>query len=426
MNLNRLIVVLVVLITGIFVVASDSYAGKPDKCSPWPECKDGGEPPPPPPPPAECNDPSPSFTYSKEIKRRGPSAMYIASKDNCIHSFIISDTGPTSTHMTVPSTVDGSVNGVFIWKEDPGDLNVEQLRRADFSVNAAGELTLWPIDDDPLDLGDPVVPDGDTLHYSSFDIWGDSDHDELYLVVTRVQGDTSGGGSHSLRIYNLNDLSDKRELYLSEDYPGGYTSNWSCPEDTAHPQAVAGCYRASTPKWNPTGTAIYIQDELQSSYTPEISSDWGAALRLRIERGGPISSWGVSGPQIVYTGTTTDTTESPSGSYAMPRSGLTGFTDLIFQHAIPRGMLDVEACVTLFTPSVSDPDPDIAADLWVNCLVDTDPFGEGQFDTGDARGIYLWLSPTEIAHHVREKRVHIYKTNMYTGESTKLVDSVGF
>ena len=46
MNLNRIIVMLVVLITGIFVASTGSFAGKPPKCSPWPECKDdtgGGE-----------------------------------------------------------------------------------------------------------------------------------------------------------------------------------------------------------------------------------------------------------------------------------------------------------------------------------------------------------------------------------------------
>ena len=46
MNLNRIIVILVVLTTGIFLSTAGAFAGKPEKpCSPWPSCKDdGGEP----------------------------------------------------------------------------------------------------------------------------------------------------------------------------------------------------------------------------------------------------------------------------------------------------------------------------------------------------------------------------------------------
>jgi hypothetical protein len=282
------------------------------------------------------------------------------------------------------------------------------------------------IDPDPLNLGDPGVPDGDNLGYFFPDVWGSSTHDELYLVMNRNHGHVNGGGSTSLWIYNLNNLLDKRELFLSVNSSDGWISNWTCPEGATHPEAFAGCYRPETPKWNPTGTAIYIQDTLHAVDIPEITSNWEAVLRLQITRGEPqtsISSWAVSEPQIVFTGTPTETTSGPGGLAAMPRPGETGFGDLIFEDRTPRGMLDVEMCVTLFTPPVNDPDPAIAADLWLNCLVDNDPYTGSPFNLGNA-GRGSWLSSNEILHTIREKTrlVSIYKTNIHTGVLTKLID----
>jgi hypothetical protein len=421
MNLNRIIVVLVVLITGIFVAAAGSLAAKSDRCSPWPACKDDGDDPPPPPPPAECNDPSPSFVYIKPGGRHSDDVAYLASADGCTHNELPGIKGG-SVHMT-DALLDGSVHGVIIWDEDSNGQNVDQLRRADFTVNSAGHLTALNIDPDSLDLGDPGVPDGDYLGYFFPDVWGSSTHDELYLVMNRIHGHVNGGGSTSLWIYDLNDLSDKRELFRSVDSSDGWISNWSCPADTIHPQAVAGCYRPETPKWNPTGTAIYIQDTLHAADIPEITSNWEATLRLQITRGGLLSSWGVSAPQIVFTGTPTETASGPGGLAAMPRPGETGFGDLIFQDRTPRGILNVETCVAKFTPPVNDPDPAIAADLWLDCLVDNDPYTGSAFNMGDA-GRGSWLSSNEILHTIREQRrlVSIYKTNIHTGVSTKLID----
>ncbi len=75
MNLNRIIVLSVVLITGFLLATSGSFAAKPDKCSPWPACKDdGGDPPPPPPEPIDgtaCVDSSgyfPALAYYDVVK----------------------------------------------------------------------------------------------------------------------------------------------------------------------------------------------------------------------------------------------------------------------------------------------------------------------------------------------------------------------
>ena len=153
---------------------------------------------------------------------------------------------------------DGSVSGVIIWDEDSSRANLEHMRRADFTVDSAGALTYLNVDPDPLDLGDPGVPDGHNLLYFSPDVWGNSTHSDLYLLLKRQHGNLTQGGSHGLWIYNLNDLSDQRKIYESVDNPDGWTSpDWSCPEGIDHPEAVAGCYRPESLKWNPTGTAIY-------------------------------------------------------------------------------------------------------------------------------------------------------------------------
>jgi hypothetical protein len=302
------------------------------------------------------------------------------------------------------------------------------MRRADFTVDSVGDLTHLYVDPDPLDLGDPGVPDGHNLLYSSGDVWGNSTHDELYLVLRRVYDDLDRGGTHTILIYDLNNLANNRELFRSEDNPNGWISNWDCPPGVSHPQAFAECYRPEALKWNPTGTAIYMRDTLRPSDTPEISSYWYAALRLKIPRGGPSTlistwNWDISAPQIVFTGTATETAGDPGGIAVMPRPGVAGVSDLLFEDGSPGGILDVELCIGLFTPPLNDPDPEIGADHWVNCLIDNDPYTGLSYDLGNA-GRGSWLSSSEILHDAREKRrlVSIYRTNIYDGVSTKIID----
>lgn len=394
MNLNRIIVVLVVLITGIFVATAGSFAAKGGK--------GGGKPPPP--PPAECNDPSPSFVYVKEGGRKSPDVTYIASADGCISEPILDVVGST-VHMTDVQS-DGSVSGVIIWVEDPGNQNVHQIRRADFTVNTVDSafVVTTIVDPNPLSLEGTTILDGDILLYFFPDVWGNNDHSELYLVLTRYQGDVSGNGSDSLWIYNLDDPTEKRELYLSA-HADGY---WNCPAGAENPEAIAGCYVAETPKWNPTGTALYLQDTL---YSPDLvptstSIRWNAALRLQITRSEYLQDWTVLPPEIVYTGSTTETVSEPWGLSARPKP-VASTGDLILAGG---GMLDVEACVAKFNTGNAPP-----TDLWVDCLLP-------EFDTGDA-GFGSWQSPEFVLHSVREKRKKsVFKTNILNGVSTKLID----
>jgi hypothetical protein len=161
MNLNKTLVVSAMLITGIFVAAAGSYAGKPVKCSPWPECQDDSDPPPPP-PPSECNDPSPSFIYLKP-GWNNTDETYLSSADGCIQNPLpgvgVDDRWKMTVHMT-DILLGYPVYGVIIWIENQDGTTQAQMRRADFTENSAGDLTQLVVDTDPLDQGDPAVPEG--------------------------------------------------------------------------------------------------------------------------------------------------------------------------------------------------------------------------------------------------------------------------
>ncbi len=401
---------------------------------------DGGD------PPAECNDLFPSFVYVREGGRNSADVTYLASKDGCRREPLPGVVGST-VHMT-DVLGDGSVEGVIVWREN---LNQDRIRRADFTVDSDGELIKLAIAPEPLPLEDTPVPDGDDLNYRSPDVWGDGKHDELYLVTVRRYRDNTTPNQESdvgLWIYDLNKLSDesvpiaekKRELYQSD-------GDWFCPAGTINPEAVAECYRPETAKWNPAGTALYLQDTLYSwGGDPQIMSGerWNGAVRLQIERDpfDSLDSWVISPPEIVYTGATTNTGNEPGGLAARPRpEGFvcptsSGHCDLILVSddsnvtTTRRGMLDVEYCVWRFTPPAT-----VGPEDWRNneCLVDSDPYTGESFDLGDTvggtwHGGGSWQSPDDVLNVVREMRRHTsgFRTNIHDGVSTKLVDDARF
>ena len=114
MNLNRIIVVSAVLIAGIIFAATESIAAKPDRCSPWPECKDdGGDPP----PPTGCTDTFPAFAYVTQGTRKTPEEIRLSSSDGCRTEFLAVAPGWS---MRMHMTEDRS-KGVVVWVEDPGN-----------------------------------------------------------------------------------------------------------------------------------------------------------------------------------------------------------------------------------------------------------------------------------------------------------------
>ena len=152
MNLNRLIVVMVVLITGIFVVSTSSFAGKPPKCSPWPSCKDDGGDPPPPPPAESCDVESgfPSFAYTTRINdgKRGTwsgTNVHLANSDGSCS--IIIYTHPYRS-LIIPSYRQFGDTGRIVWTQSGED---DLGRRHPDDGKAVVKLLDFTLDNGALD-----------------------------------------------------------------------------------------------------------------------------------------------------------------------------------------------------------------------------------------------------------------------------------
>jgi len=172
MNLNRTIVVLVVLITGIFVAATGSFAAKGGN---------GGGKPPSEPPPA-CNDTFPGFAYVEQETRKNPEAIRLSSSNGCRTEFLAVAPGWS---MKMHMAEDGS-KGVVVWVEDPGNANQRIVRRLDFTVDASGVLSPGePITILPI-AGEEALP-GEELNLTVRDVWGDANHDLLGEGLRRCQ-----------------------------------------------------------------------------------------------------------------------------------------------------------------------------------------------------------------------------------------------
>ena len=259
------------LITGLLIATEGSFAGKPDKCSPWPECKDdGGDPPPP--PPTGCTDTFPGFLYEVKGTRKLPAELRLSSLNGCRTELVA-----TSTHLnwtTFHMTADGS-KGVIVWSEDPESNNQSIVRRRDFTVNEFGNLEFGePVTILPL-VGEEA-PEGQTLGYASLDIWGDATHGLLFLVTKRRYGLGSGSNIAETLIYDLNALTDVdaspgvRDIYYENVLPWGGYPDWQdaiepdCnnPEAVFFPRFVPSCYRPENLRFNSSGTRIYFQSKL--------------------------------------------------------------------------------------------------------------------------------------------------------------------
>ncbi len=310
MSLNRIIVVLVVLITGIFFAATESFAEKPGKCSPWPECKDdGGDPPP---PPTGCTDTFPGFLYQVEATRKLPAELHLASTDGCRTEPIA--ILPEFRHGFAFHMTSDRSKGVIVWREEPDNNNSKIVRRLDFTVDESGNL----------DFGQPVTilplvgeeaPQGDWLGYNSLDIWGDATHDSLYLVTKRNRtfgpDINSGAGSLETLVYDLNALTDTdaspdvREIYYEDTVSWGGIPDWldavelDCNSVSVFfPQFVPSCYRPEEIRFNPSGTRIYIEGKL---FLADGRREY-SVMRINIDSsGGPdLADWTITGPEMVY------------------------------------------------------------------------------------------------------------------------------
>jgi hypothetical protein len=436
MNLNRTIVVLVVLITGIFVAPTDSIAGKPDRCSPWPACKDdGGDPP----PPTGCTDTFPGFAYVQQETRKNPEAIRLSSSDGCRTEFLAVAPGwSMKMHMTEDRS-----KGVVVWAEDSDNSQQRIVRRLDFTVDEFGNfwagdpITILPI------AGEEALP-GEDLYLTVRDVWGDANHDLLYMAVTRSRSFNSGTNAGKTMaealIYNLNDLTDNSALPV----PGVRTihrtlkasdgtkesSDWLDAGDPStlpdcynvlHPQFVPTCYSADLMTFNASGKHLYLASGLDGDLQ-DSGHYWGGAMRMKIDdmaAGLAPADWDLGGPELVYA--TDDTLNGPPRPRPRPDTAPNETSPPETVEAARR-FLHADLCVeefAIYTGGNSLPQ----SSLWQGCIVDGLITHDGSGDVGvwESADTYLF---TRRANGGREHLYRFYITGQSAGTEELLIERV--
>lgn len=209
--------------TGIPSVAD---AAKPDKCSPWPECRDDGEPPPPPPVESCANATGvfPSFAYSRNIYegKHGTLSghdLYIANSDGDCSIRI--HTNEATDWLDVSYRQNGS-QGLIVWKQseetglgrrdpDKGKPVVKMLAitvaNGALINSSVSTAYMHPIGNSVSINDAELSPDGDTIFYSfeesdgaggwvnsihSIDVSGCTSECSSQLIVGQIIGGVSG------------------------------------------------------------------------------------------------------------------------------------------------------------------------------------------------------------------------------------------
>jgi hypothetical protein len=379
----------ILLATGTISLQSNHAIAGPDcdRKPDHPSCDGGGEEPPP--PPEECNDEFPGFSYYVEGTRKTTDALYLASSDGCRSELI--DSMPDwnrghAFHMTADRS-----QGILLWTEDPGNENQDLIRRQDFTVDGDGNLSL-----DPrvtmLPLSGEVIPAEDQLSYHSMDVWGDATHDSLYLVVIRMQvpGGDPQNFDRKLVIYNLNDMTEQREIFQNAQAAG----DWLCP-NVPYPQYVPTCYSPQEVGFNQSGTRLYIDDDFDDN----LGQRWDGVVRLNIDRVGELADWIISAPELVYTGA-----DGVGGTLARPHADryLLPFPEYIAISGFAEvgSILDTDFCAveySFYASGNSQPLPDPMPD----CIVDETFFSPNLHGGGDS-----WQTPDAILSSTLSKRHH--------------------
>lgn len=433
MNLNKIVVVLVLLIAGVFVAATESIAGKPDRCSPWPECKDDGGDPPPPPPPTGCTDIFPGFVYTQEATRKEPGEIHLASSDGCRNELVIVGPSYAQMHMTADR-----LNGVIVWVEDPGNVYQAIVRRLDFAVDTSGNLMLEPaVTILPLAGEEPLL--GEQLYYEVGDVWGDATHDSLYITVSRIRehnsGPYAGKNFRDSLIYDLNDLTDisavppplapdVRTIYHHLGTNGETPESWEWLDgtipttlaecgDALYPQFIPTCYGAAGPKFNSSGTRLYFSQGVRGPLEDSQVTLWGATIRIDIDRetvGPDLADWIIGGPELVAvvdfrgSGGPTDLSPRPDvDPSTLPEPEIVARKD---------HFLDADQCAAQYAP-FDDGNTLLSDDFWVACI-DTSLFGHTGFGNGQ-----VWESSNTYLYDRNAKHgsANIHRTTISGGSA---------
>jgi hypothetical protein len=260
-----------------------------------------------------------------------------------------------------------------------------------------------------LPLPGEEAPPEDFLFYFSMDIWGDATHDSLYLAILRSHTvDATSSSTDSIRevlIYNLNDMNDVREIFLTAQNAG----EWDCPDPSVapFPQFVPTCYpKVQSVRFNPSGTRLYMGDHLLNLQ----GERWDASLRIEIDRVDAngddmaLADWTFSSPAIVYAG------DGPDVHNVHPRPGINPSERPSPEVIVSGGQfLNSDQCSAVYAP-YADGTSEAPYDLWMQCI-DYQFFHIG--GNGDS-----WQTPGTLltTHNVGQKRQkNIYRSYVTGG-----------
>jgi len=342
-NLLTILILLFVLVPGAYAKKGGGGGGKP-----------GGD------PPEVCNDVFPGFVYLTEATKKSPAEIYLASSDGCRRESI----GKPSDFQSGPImhvTEDGTA-GVILWIEEPDLLGHDVVQRVDFTFQFNGAEDVFAYEPPvPMSLPGEGVPAEDFLKYSSGDVWGDANHDSLYLLIHRRHSSDGFPSNRKWLIYNLNDptFTDMREL-----------GNEACPTGVLYPQFVPECYNNGTVRWNTSGTQLYRSTG---------NNGWMGAVRINIDKGDGLAleHWVFSNPELIYAGPSDPNADygEPFNTFARPPSATDPgeflamtFLDRTGQHTIgAAAILNVDDCTSLYTPYANGDIPAVD-DLWLLCI----------------------------------------------------------
>lgn len=388
-------------------------------------------------------DTFPGFLYQVEATATEPAELHLASSDGCRSDLIanVPDFLDPAIHMTADRSA-----GVIVWSEETVANSEIVLRRLDFTVDAAGVLSLGaPVTILPL-MGEEAAP-GDSLGYGPFDIWGDATHSSLYITVKRTRsfnsGPNAGGGSREVLLYDLNDLTgnlagpapDERLIFNLTKIPGAANlyGDWldadpnslqDCPT-IGHPQFVPTCYLPEEMSLNPSGTRLYFKRNIRDRNDVV----WSGVQRINIDRtGGPnLADWVITGPELVYTG------GGPAGMLARPDSDVSILPSPEYIAVIQGGgsalnaftsIMDADRCAADFAP-YADGMSEAPVDLSQTCL-DNSLFFTGTLPgEGDS-----WQSPEALiksSFQDPEYDLHrVYVSGALAGTEQLLIETARF
>lgn len=381
-----------------------------------------------PPPDCPASEQFPGFLYATESTRKAQSEAFIAGSDGCRSEPV---PGGSSVHFAD----DGS--GIIVWTEELIADNQDIVLGQTFELLGDGSFSTGLITQ-LLPLPDEVPQIGDFHRYWSLDLWGNSDHSELYLSAFRVIIPETAGDKRQVLIYTLdatNGLTVTRReiLYTTKDVANPSNVTWTCPDNLSNPEFVATCYDFEGFWFNASGTRLF-----GGGVNRDVG--WQANFKLDVisapDPQDPISRWNIGDPEIVLAGS-----RQPSALYVEP--GLRSSRPASDRYVLPSpeyamvGYIDFTGNITVRGSGVLNIDKCVqeyaalnagmlagTVDIWrTNC------FGDNPFFWDHVQGFSAWQSEDAIldVNLQNNKRSHLFRyfvSGPSQGVSEQLIESV--